>query len=429
MKLFAIYITNNATAYGGVQPLRQVVLFVWLGNPIVYKGNTFTWEQGRKLAGGTLNGNSFQYSYDGNGMRYKKLVNGTTTEYYWNGTQLLAEYNRTTKEMKYYFYDQTGIAGMIYNGSYYYFDKNTLGDVIAIRDAYGDVIAKYKYDAWGNVLQETNLYNSGMASKNPFRYRGYYYDSETGFYYLQTRYYDPEIGRFINADDYELVGTLASVPGQLNMYAYCGNNPVMYTDPTGQAWWHWVVGAALVVVAAIAVLATAGGVAAGVGAVATVLAGGSASTLGATVAASAFIGASTTYIAMGIAAGISSLGTDSFIDNFSNYGETAMWSTLGAGVLSGVSGYFSHISYGTHTPSSLYPLGKYYNVNGQTMTHYGLNGKMWWSKHFTDHKNASSHPYVPHYHAELPHYPHSGFANKGELILELILRAFGRGHS
>ena len=235
MKLFAIYITNNATAYGGVQPLRQVVLFVWLGNPIVYKGNTFTWEQGRKLAGGTLNGNSFQYSYDGNGMRYKKVVNGTTTEYYYNGTQLLAEYNRTTKEMKYYFYDQTGIAGMIYNDSYYYFDKNTLGDVIAIRDAYGDVIAKYKYDAWGNVLQETNLYNSGMASKNPFRYRGYYYDTETGFYYLQTRYYDPEIGRFINADDYELVGTLASVPGQLNMYAYCNNNPVMYTDESGEA--------------------------------------------------------------------------------------------------------------------------------------------------------------------------------------------------
>ena len=174
---------NNATAYGGTQPLRRVVLFVFAS----YQGNTFTWTQGRKLASGAMNNNSFQYSYDGNGMRYKKVVNGTTTEYYYNGTQLLAEYNRTTKEMKYYFYDQTGIAGMIYNGSYYYFDKNTLGDVIAIRDAYGDVIAKYKYDAWGNVLQETNLYNSGMASKNPFRYRGYYYDSETGFYYLQTR--------------------------------------------------------------------------------------------------------------------------------------------------------------------------------------------------------------------------------------------------
>ena len=88
MKLFAIYITNNATAYGGVQPLRQAVLFVWLGNPIVYKGNTFTWEQGRKLA---KIGNSITYSYDGNGMRFEKTVNGVKTNYYYDGTQLLME--------------------------------------------------------------------------------------------------------------------------------------------------------------------------------------------------------------------------------------------------------------------------------------------------------------------------------------------------
>ena len=68
--------TKNLTAYGGAQKLRQVVLFVWLGNPIVYKGNTFTWEQGRKLASGTMNGNEFEYIYDGNGMRYEKKVNG-----------------------------------------------------------------------------------------------------------------------------------------------------------------------------------------------------------------------------------------------------------------------------------------------------------------------------------------------------------------
>ena len=93
MKLFAIYITNNATAYGGAQSLRRAVLFVWLGNPIVYKDNTFTWEQGRKLASGSMNGKSFAYTYDGNGMRYKKSVNGVETEYYWNGNQLILEKN------------------------------------------------------------------------------------------------------------------------------------------------------------------------------------------------------------------------------------------------------------------------------------------------------------------------------------------------
>ena len=91
MKLIAILITNRTTAYGGEQSLCQAVLFVWLGNPIVYKGNTFTWEQGRKLVSGTLNGNSFAYRYDGNDMRYKKQVNGVRTCYYYDGTQLLME--------------------------------------------------------------------------------------------------------------------------------------------------------------------------------------------------------------------------------------------------------------------------------------------------------------------------------------------------
>lgn len=75
-----------------------------------------------------------------------------------------------------------------------------------------------------------------IGNVNPFRYRGYYYDTETGFYYLQTRYYDPTICRFINADNYELIATLSSMPNQLNMYAYCGNNPIMFTDESGEAW-------------------------------------------------------------------------------------------------------------------------------------------------------------------------------------------------
>ena len=79
------------------------------------------------------------------------------------------------------------------------------------------------------------LEDCNVAELNPFRYRGYYYDNETGFYYLQTRYYDPTICRFINADNYELVSQLASSK-ELNMYAYCRNNPIMYTDATGEGW-------------------------------------------------------------------------------------------------------------------------------------------------------------------------------------------------
>ncbi len=101
-----------------------------------------------------------------------------------------------------------------------------------------EIVAKYEYDAWGNtrVLNEYGYEeenSSFIGNVNPFRYRGYYYDTETGFYYLQTRYYDPSIMRFINADNYELVATLSS-SHELNLYAYCGNNPVMYTDETGE---------------------------------------------------------------------------------------------------------------------------------------------------------------------------------------------------
>ena len=109
---------------------------------------------------------------------------------------------------------------------------------MAIRNRSGAVVAKYEYDAWGNVTvtdaegkEETSA--EFIGNKNPIRYRGYYYDAETGFYYLQTRYYDPEICRFINADDYELIATLAEIPGQLNLYAYCNNNPVMLVDESG----------------------------------------------------------------------------------------------------------------------------------------------------------------------------------------------------
>ncbi len=208
-----------------------------MGNPTTYKGNQFIWKQGRKLTSGTMNGNSFSYAYDSNGMRYKKTVNSVTTEYYYNGSQLLFENKNGART--YYIYDLTGVAGMIYNEAYYFFDKNTLGDIIAIRNRNGQKVATYSYDAWGNVTVTdgygfANTNSTFVGNVNPFRYRGYYYDTETGFYYLQTRYYDPTICRFINADNYELVASLSCVPGQLNMYAYCGNNPIMYTDESGE---------------------------------------------------------------------------------------------------------------------------------------------------------------------------------------------------
>lgn len=122
----------------------------------------------------------------------------------------------------------------------YYFETNLQGDVIAVYTAANnsqtglpELVASYTYDAWGNILSATGE----LAQLNPFRYRGYYYDTETQFYYLQSRYYDPQIGRFLNADDITFLGVDGSVDSY-NQFAYCGNNPIVRTDFTGQ-WFGW----------------------------------------------------------------------------------------------------------------------------------------------------------------------------------------------
>ena len=107
----------------------------------------------------------------------------------------------------------------------YYYVLNLQGDVVKLIQANGHVVAHYIYDAWGNVSSSGRL-----AEINPLRYRGYYYDNETGFYYLQSRYYDPVNRRFINADG--LISSNWSFSG-LNMFAYCENDPVGRSDPSG----------------------------------------------------------------------------------------------------------------------------------------------------------------------------------------------------
>ncbi|AJA46865.1 tRNA nuclease WapA [Clostridium pasteurianum DSM 525 = ATCC 6013] len=119
------------------------------------------------------------------------------------------------------------------NGTEYYYIRNAQGDIIGLFDKAGTQVVAYTYDTWGKLISTTGTLASTVGAKNPYRYRGYRYDGETGLYYLQTRYYNAELGRFINADSY--IGT----PGELlscNMFAYCGNNPVNRDDPNGEFW-------------------------------------------------------------------------------------------------------------------------------------------------------------------------------------------------
>ena len=130
-----------------------------------------------------------------------------------------------------FLYDETGSAySFIYNGTQYYYVKNLQGDVMRIVNTSGTVVANYTYDAWGKVTNSGNI----VGLYNPIRYRGYYYDTDTGFYYLQSRYYDPAIKRFISADDVSYLGANGDFI-IFNLYAYCLNNPINSVDPNGNS--------------------------------------------------------------------------------------------------------------------------------------------------------------------------------------------------
>ena len=133
-----------------------------------------------------------------------------------------------------FLYDnEDSVCGMIYNGTPYFYLKNLQGDIIAIADAQGDVVVRYSYDAWGKCsIEKDTSANGSVASANPFRYRGYYFDDEIGLYYVSSRYYDPEIGRFLNSDDTSYaINQLGST--EHNLYAYCSNDPVNSVDIGG----------------------------------------------------------------------------------------------------------------------------------------------------------------------------------------------------
>ena len=180
-------------------------------------------------------GNTVTYTYDDTGLRTSKTVNGAKSEYLYVGGQLLGEVR--DGHHVHYSYDSFGNLSVIkyYTSDtayyVYYVVTNAQGDVVSLHDANGAVKVAYEYDAWGNVVSMTDTTGIGIGTINPFRYRGYYYDAETGLYYLTSRYYDPEVGRFINADGYASTGQ--GVLGN-NSFAYCNNNPVMRIDPSGE---------------------------------------------------------------------------------------------------------------------------------------------------------------------------------------------------
>ena len=239
------------------------------GNPLTYyngKSYTFTWTDGRRLATANAAGTSISYQYDVSGLRTGKTVGSARTRYYWENGRIIQE-NRNGTVIDYYYDENGDVIGIKYGGTVYYFGKNQQGDILEIHNG-TTVVAKYTYNAWGEITSITDGSGNAIAASattnianvNPFRYRGYYYDSDTGFYYVSNRYYDPKICRWISSDLPEIAYSEYVNLAQYNLFVYCFNNPINMTDENG-TWPDWAtkiaIGIGAVVVGAIAVAATA----------------------------------------------------------------------------------------------------------------------------------------------------------------------------
>ena len=268
--------TNSAwkdqlTSYDG-----ESITYDASGNPTNYLGATLVWE-GQRLksytpkAASSGRSNSYVYSYDENGIRTRKTIGSTVTDYYYNGTLLMgtvktttnSDGSTTTSKLR-FSYDADGkVVAVNYNGNYYYYLRNAQSDIVKLIDKTGATVVEYRYDSWGKLLSTSGSLASTLGKNNPFRYRGYVYDEETGFYYLQSRYYNPEVGRFISSD--VLLSTGQGVLGH-NAYAYCLNNPVNREDSNGNwsmpNWLKVTIGAVALVGAVALTVATGGGAAA-----------------------------------------------------------------------------------------------------------------------------------------------------------------------
>ena len=218
----------------------QNIAYDAAGNPTKYRGATLTWQRGRLLTGYKSVGSNYTITmqYDANGIRYSKVVpaddSTTTTTYFYDGNKLLQEkvtlanQSQSSTTYRTYLYNSQGLVGFVMDNILYSYRKNLFGDIVAIYQG-ATKVAEYAYDAYGNytIVSDTN----NIGRYNPFRYRGYYWDNDLGLYYLMSRYYDPLTGRFINADSLEYLDP--ETIGGLNLYVYCKDNPIIYTDPAG----------------------------------------------------------------------------------------------------------------------------------------------------------------------------------------------------
>ena len=198
-----------------------------IGNPLSDGTWTYTWQNGRQLQKMQKTGVTAEFVYNADGLRVQKTVNGVATKYTLHGKNVV-HMKRGDDELHFFYDAQNRPAVVVYNNVPYAYVKNLQGDVIAILDAAGNVVVSYVYDAWGAPIGKSGSMAETLGTLNPFRYRGYVFDEETGLYYLRSRHYNPGWGRYVNADalmGHDLLGN--------NMYSYCANHVISTRDSDG----------------------------------------------------------------------------------------------------------------------------------------------------------------------------------------------------
>ena len=214
------------------------------GNPTVLRGMALTWGEGRRLKRIAATAGEVTFAYDSDGKRVKKTSGNTETKYYYNVSTLSGLVRTTTgntgttKTTVQFVYDAEGKPFLLrLNGKTdYFYLYNGLGDVVGLVDSSNKVVVRYQYNSWGKVTSSEDTSGVSLATLNPFCYRKYVYDPETGLYCLGSRYYDPEVGRFVNADDTDVIFAKPQELYHKNLYVYCDNNPVVRRDIQGYFW-------------------------------------------------------------------------------------------------------------------------------------------------------------------------------------------------
>ena len=206
------------------------------GNLTSLNGYTFTWS-GRRLTAAVNANTDISYTYNHNGIRTSKTVNGTTTYYEVDeNNNVVKQYelvnDAETNVIEFVYDSSNSPIYFTYNNATYYYEKNLQGDIVAILDSSGNTVVEYTYDIWGKSVSITGSLAATVGAINPLRYRGYYYDTETQLYYLQSRYYSPDLMRFISQDD-PVFSNAQGEPLGSNLYVYCLNNPVIFSDSSG----------------------------------------------------------------------------------------------------------------------------------------------------------------------------------------------------